>query len=335
MVDDWPADWRVRLRIAVLVPVLLFVSLSFFGYFWVMLASLTGLQYLTPRGQYVWGLLLIVPSVLIGLCVGWWLLRKESAYGLSSLHTDLDADLVDAETVAPGVAQTTQRLAQAAEIPQPTLKIAQTRIPVSYSVGMRQSTASVVLSEGIIEALSEDELEAVLAHELAHVRNRDAALVTLLSLQYVYPRFLRRKIHRPSSTELSAVEELRSFLGTVFWGFVAFVTVGPSFMILLLFSPVLLLNYVLHRSFSRARELSADRGAVALTGNPAALARALRTLDDRLASTPMRDLRVSRSSSTLSILPLNERSWLSLLHTHPPTERRIERLRSLQASLDT
>jgi heat shock protein HtpX len=215
------------------------------------------------------------------------------------------------------------------------VNVLQVDVPLSYTYGYRPARATVVLSTGLIETLSEEQLEAVLAHELAHVKNRDAILTSLLSLEYVLPKYFHRAINDMLNREQSSAGRALE---------IAFVLGGPvwfAFLVLLvltltlLLSPILVPNYFLHRSFARAREYAADRGAAALTGNPTLVANTIRTLDAELAEPPREDLRLSVSTSSMSILPITEATYTKFSKTHPPTSKRLANLQALERALET
>ena len=201
------------------------------------------------------------------------------------------------------------RLAGLAGVPSPTVRLVDAQNRVA-TVGFRQADATLCLSPAVVERLTDDELDGVLAHELAHLANRDATVLTLLSLPVVMTDFVK----------------------------------GPGYLLLL--RPMTLLCEFLTASVARHRELLADRAAARLTGDPAALASALDSLADT-GTTPTTDLRNQAQITAFDIVPptseLSVRGddieWLRraywrvrrrLFGTHPPTRRRIEHLQDLR-----
>lgn len=196
------------------------------------------------------------------------------------------------------------RLAGQASVPTPDLQVLDTRSPVAAAVGYRVSDATVVVSTGLVEALDEAELNAVLAHEVAHVANRDTAVLTALS----FPRVAARRVFRRY-------------------------TFNPLFVVFALVAGTT--SRLCVAVVARAREHAADDGAVAITGDPAALASALATLDETVGHRAAEDL---RSAAAFSVVPP---AWedhrffdrtrrlvqRGLFGTHPETTERIERLR--------
>lgn len=165
----------------------------------------------------------------------------------------------------------------------------------------RNGSPILVLSKGLIETLPERELEAVLAHEVAHLSNDDLQLTSWLLVPLFAAEFLHDDGERPWDGD-----PIGWLLATV-----ALVGVGV---------------------FSRGREIAADRAAVAATGDPGSLASALERLDDHRSSRPTTDLRKhAQSTNAVSVLPTlgTADSPSGLRSTHPPLETRLEALRSL------
>ena len=245
-----------------------------------------------------------------------------------------DAHPVDEET-APELYETTRRVAAQLGVPAPTLAVSERDAPEALVVGFRPENVRLVLSLGTIDALSAAELEAVIAHELAHVANRDAMVMTVLSLPVVVAEGLRSRIARIENPGWTAVVIVPlGLVSAVAW------VVGRS----------------ITARLSRTRERAADRAAAEVIGSPAALASSLERLDDEIAATPNRDLREVSGVSSLSILPLEPRElekvmlgpegdrepdhwWLQkrlhrlerwLFDTHPPTDERLAELAALE-----
>ncbi|ELY60430.1 heat shock protein HtpX [Natronococcus amylolyticus DSM 10524] len=227
------------------------------------------------------------------------------------LEGDLDRDSVAETTVddreLADIRTTVARLAGQADVPVPDLRLVDRRTPTALAVGYRPATSTIVLSRGIVNSLEGREFEAVLAHELAHVANRDAAVLTALSA--------------PGSVARTATGR---------YGF------NP------VLEPLAMLTNAVSRAavafVARGREYAADDAAVAITGDPAGLASALETLDTDLERRPESDLRERDVTAAFSIVPppWEEQRFFDrtrrlvargLFGTHPATERRIDRLR--------
>ena len=211
------------------------------------------------------------------------------------------------------------RLANQAAVPAPTVRVGRERRPFAATVGFRPETSTIIVSHGLCNALSDRELEAVLAHELAHVVNRDAAILTALALPDAkFDALLEAAAADPNDESVHPIQA------------------HPSLLLAAL--PIVGFTRAAVTVVTRYREYVADRGAIALTGDPAALAGALETLDQDLERRPSSDLRAHRTTAAFSIVPPpweehrffdRTRRFISrrLLGTHPPTAKRLERLR--------
>jgi heat shock protein HtpX len=163
------------------------------------------------------------------------------------------------------------------------------------------------LTQGLLDLLEPRELEAVIAHELAHVVNRDAAVMTVVGA--------------PGEALLAGGVRVASqgWFPIVVGGVIA--------------SGIGWVGTYGTRHLSRYREYAADAGAVALTGSPAALAAALMKVSDGLVAMPKRDLREASLHDAFHLLPVSREQPFGLPDTHPPLRARIERLQRLERSL--
>lgn len=252
-----------------------------------------------------------VVGVLVGLgAVGWQttrLVRRE--FGRKGVvRTDLEETyrvIGDPDREADVEARV-RRLARQADLPAPDVRIGASWTPQAATVGYRPAGSVVVVSRGLVDALDDRQLDAVLAHELAHVGNRDAAVLTALSL--------------PATKALGLLERF-----------------GHP-IVLPVVVPVYASSRLSVALVARYREFVADGAAAAITGDPAALASALEALDADHAERPTTDLRDRRTTAAFGIVPppWEEREYFDglyrlllrgVLGTHPPTAARIERLR--------
>jgi heat shock protein HtpX len=222
-----------------------------------------------------------------------------------------------AEDRHPEIASTVHRLTQQANIQTPEVRIVNRRRPESYALdGPEQDT--IVITRGVIRQLDDDELEAVLAHEVSHLANRDRQLIRRLLVPMLVAEHIGTA-KRPKMHGGHMITGLTYFASLLGWACVKLVTIVQ-----------LLLCQLGVTVLSRGRELAADRGAAELTGSPAALASALQTLDDarRRPDEDKRDFR--RTASVLDILPVSDDQHLDgPLDTHPRTETRIDRLEAM------
>jgi heat shock protein HtpX len=219
---------------------------------------------------------------------------------------------------APLLHGAVERLCLTADLPKPRVAVAQTRMPNAFAVGRSPKTATVCVTTGLLELLPPSELEAVLAHELTHIANRDVMVMTLASF----------------------FASIASFIVQMgFWFGGAFDDEdnnGPSFAVVLLVSAaVYAISFVLIRTLSRYREFAADRGSAIITGRPSALISALNRIDGGMNQIPQRDMRAAAGGmAAFYIFPPKVKQGLSTLFaTHPTLEQRTEALSRLESQL--
>ncbi|PSQ47010.1 zinc metalloprotease HtpX [Halobacteriales archaeon SW_12_67_38] len=207
------------------------------------------------------------------------------------------------------------RLAQQADLPKPTVAVADSRQPNAFATGRSQSSATVCVTRGIMDTLNPEELEGVLAHELTHVKNRDVMVMTIAT-------FL-------STLAFMIVRWGWLFSGDREGG-------GAPVLVAILISLVVgVVSFLLVRVLSRYREYAADRGGAIITGRPSALASALVKIDGRMDRVPDDDLREQADMNAFFIIPIKSGAIGKLLSTHPSTEQRVERLKDMQSELET
>ncbi len=211
----------------------------------------------------------------------------------------------------PRIEGIVERLCARAGLPRPALFVIPEEQPNAFATGRNPSHAAVAVTEGILRLMTDEELEGVIAHELAHVKHRDILIGTV------------------AATLAGAVTMLASMarFGAMFGGFGGDRDRddGGNVIALLataIFAPIAAM--LVQMAVSRSREFAADAGAAAMTGNPYGLARALRRLGMASGRIP---LDASPATAHMFIVnPLSGRSFASLFSTHPPLEARIERL---------
>ncbi|MEG9225559.1 zinc metalloprotease HtpX [Aeromicrobium sp. Sec7.5] len=218
---------------------------------------------------------------------------------------------------APELHAMIDRLCALADMPKPRVAVAETDIPNAFATGRTPSHSAVCVTTGILQRLTAEELEGVLAHELAHVANRDVTVMTVASTLGLLAGFITR------------------------WGM--YLGMGRSrdrngavgFLIVFLVSIVVYaISFVLTRSLSRYRELSADRSGAYITGKPSQLASALSKISGDMARIPSKDLRDTGAVSAFFFAPaLNRDSVSAMFSTHPPLEKRIAQLQQISREL--
>jgi heat shock protein HtpX len=216
---------------------------------------------------------------------------------------------------APELHAMIERLCVQADLPKPDIAVVNTRMPNAFAIGRSPKHATVATTTGLMEMLTPSELEGVMAHELTHVANRDVMVMTLASF---------------FATIASYIVQFGFFFGGS-----ADDDDNPSFLVLFLVSIVVYaLSFVLMMALSRYREFAADRGAALLTSRPSAMISALQKISTGMGRIPQQDLRASNELAAFYIFPpAAGRSLAGLFSTHPPMEKRIERLQRLEGQL--
>ncbi|HEU4893573.1 MAG TPA: zinc metalloprotease HtpX [Vicinamibacterales bacterium] len=216
-----------------------------------------------------------------------------------------------AQEVSPShpLFQMTQRLAQKAGLPMPKVYVIPESSPNAFATGRNPQHAAVAATEGIMQALAPHELEGVIAHELAHVRHRDilissvaatiAAAVMMVARMAMYAgMFAGGRDDREGGSNPIAL------------------------FAMMIFAPIAAM--MIQMAISRSREFAADAGAARITGNPHALADALRKIDAIARRVP---LDANPATAHMFIVkPFSGQGLMSLFSTHPPTEARVQAL---------
>jgi heat shock protein HtpX len=249
-----------------------------------------------------------------------WLLAPFVAFCLFAFFVSADSFVLGAASArivdraeAPELHEVLERLAAQADLPPPKLAIANREAPNSFAVGLRSRSFTIGVTRGLLDRLEPAEVEAVLAHELSHLANRDAVVVTAASFFPIAGAFLGR--WRFGGRDYR--ERKRDFREYLFW---------PFEMILAL--TLYLLGSLLTFTVSRYREYIADRGSALLTGAPEQLMSALQKLSSESARVPERDLRALAGLNALFIVSVRRR-LLELTTDHPPLEKRLARLEAI------
>ncbi|MBT9518756.1 MAG: zinc metalloprotease HtpX [Methyloversatilis discipulorum] len=203
-------------------------------------------------------------------------------------------------------------LAQRAQLPMPRVYIIDEAQPNAFATGRNPENAAVAATTGIIQMLSARELRGVMAHELAHVKNRDILISTI------------------SATVSGAISALAQF--GMFFGGGRDSEGRPANPVLSIAVAILapIAAMLIQMAISRTREFGADREGAAISGDPEALASALAKIDAYARGIPMPTAEAHPETGQMMIMnPLSGGGLRGLFSTHPATEERIERLRAL------
>ncbi|WP_330630358.1 zinc metalloprotease HtpX [Halocatena halophila] len=281
---EWKPDWNLRGRM-VFTMFLLFALYLVFG------------AYMANAGMFPF-----LAAMGIFMVAQFFFSDKLALYSMGAREVSEDE--------YPELHAMIGRLSQQADLPKPTVAVTDSRVPNAFATGRSKKNATVCVTTGIMNTLDEDELEGVMAHELAHVKNRDVMVMTIASF-------------------LSTI----AFM-VVRWGWLFADDDNPSGFIAVIASLVVwIVSFFLIRALSRYREYAADRGAAVITGNPGALASALMKISGRMDKVPDQDLRDQSEMNAFFIVPIKKGVIANLFSTHPRTEKRIEKLQDLEREL--
>jgi heat shock protein HtpX len=229
------------------------------------------------------------------------------------------AHLIDDQS-QPDLHRIVQRLAQLADLPTPRLALMQTHLPNAFATGRSPKHAIIAVTSGLLQMLEPEELEAVLAHEMSHIKNRDMMVLTYASLLASVAAFIVQvgmwtgfggsmRGRRDSNNSVALV-----FLASaVVWA----------------------VSFFLLRLLSRYREYAADRGSVLLTGSPAVMRSALIKVSGTASRIPTADLRTAQAMNAFFIVPIGAKSSFGeLFQTHPTLEHRLARLEAMERNMN-
>ena len=364
---------RLRLRITAVLGVLVAINVLFvlavlwaYGVFLpgIIAGAVVYLNHGTVGFDFLqlpvsWTTVVVLVAVFLGV---------QLYYGYRRvLANTRSADDTDAHVVARIVRQ----LAMTVDVPEPGVRVVEAEEPSCYTVG-RFTNATIVVTTGLIDRLDAEELTAVLAHEVAHIANRDVTLMTVATLfleiadrAYRSARLARRA--------LRSTEDVSTTGKFALWWFLPLVALTYVFVAPILWVFPTVADWAT-RTLSHAREFAADAAAAEITGRPLALATALRTLTESGRAVPETDLRTT-TMQALCVVPsalvstrkarsvptptrpseardrrARIRSWLDARtpsnadsddgrsstdrRTHPPIAERIRRLQELAAEAE-
>lgn len=291
---EWKRDWGLTARVWFTGLLLLLLYLVFMT---ILLAC--GVSYI----------------FIILLAVGMGLIQYFFSDKLVLMSTG--AHIV-AEDEYPELHQMVAKLCKEAELPMPKIAIMKSPMPNAFATGRSPSHAVVACTDSIMRLLTRDELEAVLAHELAHVKNRDILTMTLASFIAMISSMI-----------------MQSFIFSALFGgnnregnLVGVIVVWVVSIIVFIVSTLLI------RALSRYREFAADRGSAQITRNPRALISALSKISGRIDVLPDQVKEPVANANAFFIIPASTKSLLQeLTSTHPSLDKRIANLEKVESEL--
>lgn len=295
----------------------------------VLTMFLLGLVYVVFAGV-LWKIGIPWPYLVIGaLLIAGFQLFFSDKIALASMR----AQYVD-EQQAPQLHEMIGRLAAQANLPKPKIAIVDTQIPNAFATGRDAKHAVIAITTGLLRGsgLSQPEIEAVIAHELTHIINRDMLVMTIATFFSMIAALL-----------------VRSFIwSSMFGGYGGGYgrrggnndNGGGMIVLIAILASVVtyVVSFILIRALSRYRELAADRGSALITGAPEHLATALMRISGTIQNSriPDKDFRQAQSVNALFIVPALKGDGLAtLFSTHPSLEKRLAQLQEMQQQMES
>ena len=222
------------------------------------------------------------------------------------------AKIVSAEE-APDLHAMVERLCAMADLPKPRIAVVNTDVPNAFATGRNPKHAAVAVTTGLWQRLDKEEVEAVLAHELSHIANRDVLVMTVASFFAMVAAMLTR---------------FGLYAGMFGGGNRDNNNQVPVWLIVTVVAMMTYaLSFVLIRTISRYREYAADRGSALITGAPENLMSALQKISSGITQIPQQDLREVAGMNAFFIIPTNWKANMTeWMMDHPPLEKRLAAL---------
>ena len=283
--------------------------------------GLTGRVWLTMFLLFI--LYLVFMTILLAFGAGLWLIVL-LAVGMGLVQYFFSDKLVLWSTGArilqkdeyPELHRTVEKLCKEADLPLPKIAIMQSPVPNAFATGRSPKHAVVACTDSIMRLLNNDELEAVLAHELAHVKNRDILAMTIASFIAMIASMIMQSFF---FSAMLGGRNREGGGGAIIW-IVSIIVYAVSTLLIL--------------ALSRYREFAADRGSALITKKPKALISALSKISGRMDAVPREAKAKVEAANAFFIIPaLSGRSFMELLSTHPPLEKRIANLEKIEAEM--
>jgi heat shock protein HtpX len=214
----------------------------------------------------------------------------------------------------PKLHEIVERLSTQNGLPKPKVAMVNSPVPNAFATGKSAKSSLVAVTTGILDLLDNDELEAVIAHELSHVRSRDVLVLTLASVFSTVAWYL---------AQFGFFGGLQSRNRN---------TAGITVIVVLVAITTWIVSFLIIRAISRYREYSADRSGAIMTGKPDKLANALLKISGKIGSIPPKELEHVQKLNAFFIIPaLSGSSIANLFSTHPPVEKRVQKLMEMKS----
>ena len=217
----------------------------------------------------------------------------------------------------PKLHEIVERLSTNNGLPKPKVAMVNSNVPNAFATGKSPKSSLVAVTTGLLELLDDDELEAVIGHELTHVRSRDVLVLTLASLFSTVAWYLMQ------------------------FGFYGGLqtrdrnSAGSGVIVLLVAIVTWVVSFLIIRAISRYREYSADRGGAIMTGKPDKLATALLKISGKIKVIPPNELKNVQKLNAFFIIPaLSASSIANLFSSHPPVEKRVQKLKEMKTGIE-
>jgi heat shock protein HtpX len=217
----------------------------------------------------------------------------------------------------PRLHEIVERLSTNNGLPKPKVALVNTNVPNAFATGKSPKSSLVAVTTGLMELLDDDELEAVIGHELTHVRSRDVLVLTLASVFSTVAWYLMQ------------------------FGFYGGLqtrnrnSAGSGVIVLLVAIVTWVVSFLIIRAISRYREYSADRGGAIMTGKPDKLATALLKISGKIKVIPPNELKNVQKLNAFFIIPaLSGSSIANLFSSHPPVEKRVQKLKEMKSGIE-
>ena len=217
----------------------------------------------------------------------------------------------------PKLHEIVERLSTKNGLPKPKVAMVNSSVPNAFATGKSPKSSLVAVTTGLLELLDDDELEAVIGHELTHVRSRDVLVLMLASLFSTVAWYLMQ------------------------FGFYGGLqtrdrnSAGSGAIVLLVAIVTWVVSFLIIRAISRYREYSADRGGAIMTGKPDKLATALLKISGKIKVIPPNELKNVQKLNAFFIIPaLSGSSIANLFSSHPPVEKRVQKLKEMKSGIE-